>query len=398
MDSAECSGQILRQHVMTMRKHITLSEIEHAWIEHNRSGNVPVVTADILDLHTTRFQQTHEDYHPVDLECIQWITDQISSLQLLSLHSVLNDESFNLYDEIIEDLRTMRNFFKFGKSLCSKTPVTDHLTIHPRNLQTTQILLFQQMDWISQYSTPEAPREQWFRVHCLLDDIQAAIPLEMYKVSNQALDEWFESIHRCWDNLLREVRDQLFSRTFNTEKDPLPFQQSIHWAGFFHMFVADYANEDPLLITVKHLTMAHQEVRLFLKAFIDDVEDILPSKNDSLGKQSFSVEEALKDLALDMVVIQASLDMSHWFEEWCADRLRQAWHFWIDILRASEGGELINCPKAITAAKVIWNMEALVAALEPTLYVDKDACRALMQLRRNLHHHVFRIVLNGSWI
>lgn len=385
----------MTRYIRTLRKHATLSEIEHLWKQHNDSGDVPD-PKNIMDLYSTRLQLTHEDYHPVELECVQWITGQIPSIQLVSLHLVSNEGSFNLYNEVIDDLRAMRNFLKFGKSIYSTNPVTNHRTLYPRNGQIPQVLLFQQMDWCSQYTTPIVVDHQWRKVHDFLVNIQGAIPVVVYQLSIQPLTEWFNAIHLCWDNLLREVRHQIFSRTFHGEKDHHPFQQSIHWAGFFYMFITEYGVEDPQLIAIKHQIAFHRDFRSLLKCFIEVVGHTL---GDECRIESHppSVNEVLQDLRFDVAVILDSLDTSHWFEEWCGDQLRRSLYLWIDIFKAATRGDPLTCPKAINAAKVIWNMESVFAALEPTVSADTAAHIVLVALRRNVTRHVFNIVLNGSW-
>ncbi len=52
----------------------------------------------------------------------------------------------------------------------------------------------------------------------------------------------------------------------------------------------------------------------------------------------------------------------------------------------------------IDAAKVMWDMEAIVAAFEPILFGDEEAQCILMTLRDSVQKYTFHVVLNNSWI
>ena len=363
---------------------MTAHEIEHLWTEHYRNDQELEVTPEIIDRFNVRLQQTHEDYHPVDIESVQWLTGQISTDQLLSMSLVCSQEALILYNETIGHLREIQAFFKYGTR------------IHNQR-RSARISLFHKMDWTANYSVSHSIYNRWAKVHDFLVEIQSDIPMEAYLMSKGPLDQWFESMHLYWDSLLNEVRNHMFSRTFRDKEEHTPFQQSIHWAFFFHMFWTDYEHDTLQVIAIKHRVWFQQEFQTLLKGFISIVEHSL-DEISVLDRDpvDLTVDEMLNDLAVGVTFFLSKLDTTKWHEKWLSTQLWRAYSQWAFAL--SRGGESVVHPKANLAAKVIWNMEAIVAVFEPLLFGDADAHEVLMTLRDNVQRYTFHVVLNNSWI
>lgn len=364
---------MLREYIGTFRKRVTAHEIEHS-----RSDHSPVVTPEIMDRFYVRLQQTHEDYHPVDIESIQWLTGQISLHHLLSMPLVSSPKSLTLYNETVAHFKEIRAFFKFGTRI--------HHQLH-----SERVSLFQQMDWTANYSIAPTVYRQWLQIHDFLVQIQEDIPFEAYMVSKEPLDRCFESMHIYWDNLLDQVRNHMFSRIFRNKEEHTPFQRSIHWTFFFYQFWTDYDNDDAQLIAIKHHVWLHPDFQSLLKGFINVVEGAL---NEVCALDVVTVDIDT-DLAAAVTFLLHSLKTNVWCHEWLHDAIWGTYNQWVFAFNREDPA---MCPKAITAAKVMYDADAMVAAFEPALLGDEEAYAMLMTLRDNVHRLTFNVVLNNSWI
>ena len=60
-------------------------------------------------------------------------------------------------------------------------------------------------------------------------------------------------------------------------------------------------------------------------------------------------------------------------------------------------GNPVPYPKEITAALMLWDVEAIVAYIEPILFGIADAHRSLLSLRARIRWYIHHLILDDAW-
>ena len=350
--------------------------------DQNRDGP-PMV---LLFQYMARYQLTHPDHCPVDVDSILWLTGQSSTLEYLSLTQKLQPDPSE---------RTQSN--PTDSYLNATVPLLDALRQSIRNGQRTfgdfqEIPLFIQMEWMQNYETPPEIMHCWSVISRFLYIIQGVVPEEDYQANQQWMDQWFNAVHSFWGSLLKEVRNHLFFRKFRRIEDIPRFQHSIRWSMFFYMFQTD--GDPPEAVALKEKFICNPVFKKGIRDFIETVEMALDTINPiSFSSLNVSYEDDL-EMDVEVTVVLDALKRDDWYQLWWSELFVDSLNRWRSILLDALVGDITGNPKKeVLAASLLWDVEALVAYIEPIFFKNQRVHRVLLSLRKRIRSHILRVVL-----
>ena len=188
----------------------------------------------------------------------------------------------------------------------------------------------------------------------------------------------------------------MFFRQFRSIEDIPRFQHSVRWAMFFYMF---QTTEDPLeVVALKELIITNAVFQKGIRDFIETVEIAL----DQIKPMVFSaLDVSCEDdvqIDVEMTLILDAMNIEDDYQRWWMTLLIDSCDHWRSTLLDALAGDLIDDPmKEVLAAEILWDLEALVAYIEPVLFRKKRLHRVLMSLRNRIRRHIFQIILKESW-
>ena len=370
---------------MRSKHHTTKVELSQSNHSAEDSGCIP--SADLLLKYVSRFQESHGDYQPIDVDSIKWLTGSLSSARLLSLGPGTSLTALTLSRGNIRYLRTLRNRIKIGKQKYA-------------NNQLERIPLITKMEWMEQFKYPKAIFHLWFDINSIIHDAQSDIPTNEYLKHSECYQRWFNLVHVSWQQILKEVRNHLFFRQFRRIEDIPRFQHSVYWTIFFYRFETDKDSGSPHIIALKDQIWFNYRLRNGIKAFIDAVETELNEvKYIEFPRMNITEDGLLRNEELNEEIneILRSMSFSNGYECWLINMFIQANDLWRITLIDSIAGELVPFPREIFAAKMLWDVEAIVAYIEPIVF-KRHVHHLLLSFRRRLRSYIYQIILNESWI
>ena len=338
----------------------------------------------LLQHHISRYQLTHQDYSPVDVESIRWLIGQLSTLQFLSLEQRDSNPSrlsIVLFNDTIKSLETFRDAIVYGER-----------TFGHRELK--EIPMFIQMEWIRNSETPPGIMHYWLMVNRFLHDIHSIVP----KAQSVALDQWLKVIRSFWHFLLDDVENHFFFRTFRRIQDIPRFQHSVRWTMFFYMF---QTSEDPLeMVALKEMILSNDVFRNGIRGFIKTVEMALDDvKEVNFSTMNLSNDEALNDVRMDaeICLILDALNPEDWYQRWWTELFIDSYDRWRTTMVESLERDPEGYPKDdVLVATMLWDVETLVAFIEPKLYEREHPHRVLLSLRNRIRSYIFQLMLKES--
>ena len=376
---------------MIDKYHITELELRHSRTHSNHSveGQSDTPSPDVLLTYVSRFQNSHRDYQPMDVDSIKWLTESLSSSQLLSLGPDSCPSAMSFSNTVLRYLQPLGNIIKFGKRKYG-------------NNQLNETLLFTKMKWIEQFNYPRDARHAWFDVSFILHDAQSEIPNDDYLKHSERYDEWFNVVHCSWQYLFKEVRNHLFFRKFRKNEDIPRFQHSVHWTIFFYRFQTDKDSESPHVVELKNKILFDSKFRNAIRAFIDAVETALDTvkpvkfSNITVSAHGIALD---RDLNREIDEILHSIKVSNKYERWLTTIFLRSTDLWTITLIAAADGAHVPFPKEIVAAKMLWGVEAIVAYIEPIVFRRRgDVHLSLLSFRNRMRFFIHRLILKDSWI
>lgn len=382
--------------VITAKHAVTKMEVAQldAKLKRNGSGLPHTDTRDepphqLLHLYVARYQLTRQDYYPIDVESVRWLNGQSSTLQFLSLEQVdegpfrrVRRPSIVPFNETIPLLGALRQSILHGRSVFG-------------DRELKEVPLFIQMEWMRNFKTPPEIMHQWLRITQFLHDIQSIIP-DANEADPEWIDQWFSVVQAFWKTLLKEVRNHMFFRKFRSIDDIPRFQHSVRWAMFFYMF---QTTEDPReVVALKELIITNAVFQKGIRDFIETVEIALDQiKPIVLSALDVSCEDDVQ-IDVEMTLILDVMNIDNDYQRWWMTLLIDSCDHWRSTLLDALAGDLIDNPmKEVLAAEILWDLEALVAYIEPVLFRKKRLYRVLMSLRNRIRRHIFQIILKESW-
>ena len=338
--------------------------------------------------YSTRFELSHQDYYPVDVESIRWLTRQSSTLQFLSLDQTKENTlspSIVFFNDTIKLLEALRCAIHDGQR-----------TFGDRDLK--EVPMFVQMKWMQNFETPPEIVHQWLAINRFLDDIHGIIPEDDYQANKEWIDKWFDVIHSFWGNLLKEVNKYIFFRKFRSIEQIPRFQHSVRWMMFFYMF---RTTGDPQeVVTLKEIIISNSVFTNGIRAFIEAVEMVLddikpvvfPSVNLS-NSDILNDEEMVRGISLILNVMNRDdpfqLRWSESFIDSC--------DHWRGVLLDLQDADIRSPGKEILTASILWDLEALIAYIEPILFDKQHLHHVLLSLRNRMRRHIVHFILKESW-
>ena len=322
------------------------------------------------------YQQSAQDYFPIDVESIRWLIGQSSTIQFLSLDDT---GSFNGTIQLLEALRHSINSGQraFGDGELKNIP------------------LFAKMEWMRNFETPPPIMHCWSVIDRFLHDIQSTVP----KTNPVFIDKWFSVVHSFWALLLRQATNHLFFRRFRRSEDIPRFQHSVRWTMFFYMFQT--TEDTPEMVTIKEMIISDASFRKGIRDFIETVEMALNEiKPLEFSRMNVSSIEVLNDAALhaEISLILAAMNLDEWYQRWWSELFIDSCDRWIRILLDAFDGNLdVNVRKEILASSMLWDLETLVAYIEPTFFERVHLHQVLLTMRSKMRRNVFGLILSESW-
>lgn len=343
---------------------------------------------ELLHQYIMRYELTHQDYCPIDVESIRWLIGQSSTLQFLSLEraeeGTLSPSSVD-FNDTITLLETMRSAIRYG-----------FRTFGDRELK--DVPLFIQMKWMQNFQTPPEIMHHWFVVNRFLQNIQSLIPEHNYQANREKMDNWVDVLFSFWRYLLKEVNKHLFFRQFRSTQDIPRFQHSVRWTMFFFMFQT--AGDPQEIVTLKQMIISNslfkKGIRDFIKAVETALDDIKPVVFAPLNVSSDDVlndEETVREITL----ILNEMDRDDSFQLWWSQLFINSRDYWRGALLDAQDGDVEYPRKDMLAASMLWDIEALVAYIQPTMFGKHHLHRVLLSLRNRIRRHIFRFILKESW-
>ena len=374
---------------MIDKYHVTELELRHfdTFSNHSTEGNTP--SPDLLVKYVSRFQESHSNYHSIDVDSIKWLIGGLSSSHLLSLGNDSCPSAMSFSNIILRYLRTLGNFIKIGKTKYA-------------NNELKGTLLFTKMEWMQQFKYPTDIIYFWFEISSILREAQSSIPMEEYSKHSKWYDEWFKVVHSSWQFMFDEVQNHLFFRKFwKTEHIP-KFQHSVHWTIFFYRFQTDKDFKFPHILKLKNKILFDNKFRNGIRAFIDAVETALDEVNLVTFSPTIIPKNGIildPDLNTQMNTILRSISASNKYEQWVTAMFVQCANFWISALEAVADGSSEPFPKEIVAAKMLWGVEAIVAYIEPIVFRrNGEDHPTLLSFRNRIRMYIHQLILKEEWI
>ena len=344
---------------------------------------------ELLHHYITRYELTHQDYYPLDVERIRWLTEQTSTIQFLSLEHTGNDSlspSLAIFNDTIHLLKTLKHAIRYG-----------YRTFGDRELKSVSLLI--QMKWMDNFRTPLEIMHHCFVISEFLHDIQRIIPQEDYRANREWLDKWFEVVHSFWENLLKEVNKHLFFRTFRRTEDIPRFQHSVRWTMFFYLFQSDGDSRE--IAALKGIILNNSVFRNGIRDFIITVETALDDiKPVPFSAMNLTDSDLLNDAqtVVGMTLVFDAMDRDDSYQKWWSELFIDSCDHWRGTLLDIRDGNLEGYPrKEILAASILWDIEAMVAYIEPILFAKRHLHEMLLSLRKRIRRHTFQLILKESW-
>ena len=370
--------------------HITTLEMTHYRTHSNRSTKESKTTpsSNLLSKYISRFRNSHPDYKPMDVDSIKWLTDRLSFARFLSLSPDACPAAMSFLNSNLPYLRTLRNIIKFGK-----TKYGDD--------QLEGTTLFAKMKWMEEFKFPELITDLWFRVNGILHNVQSSIPMEQYLKHNEWYDQWFSMLHNSWQHILTEVRIHLFFRQFRCTKHIPRFQHSVQWTIFFDLFQTNEDSEFLDILELKDRLLFSTQFREGIRDFIDAVETVLDEvKYVERTPMNISGENLIYNDQLNAEAqgILQSLSPSNSYERWISDLFGRSTDVWIITLADAADGDPVPFPKEIVAARMLVDLEEVVAYIEPIVFGIRKIHRMLWSFRKKMRLYIHQLILEEAWI
>ena len=343
----------------------------------------------LLHQYITRYQLTQQDYYPIDVESIRWLTEQSSTLQFLSLDHCEKgplSPSSVFFNDTLHLLETLKHAIRYG-----------YRTFGDRELK--DVPMFIQMKWVLNFQTPSEIMHYWLMINRFLHDIQSIVPEEDYQANREWLDNWFDVVHSFWGNLLKEVNKHLFFRTFRRIEDIPRFQHSVRWTLFFYMFQSD--GDPHEIVALKEIIISNSVFKNGIRDFITAVEIKLDDvKPVAFTPMNVTTDDVLNDAEMidNMNMILDVMNRDDMFQRWWSELLVDSCDRWRGTLLDVMDGDLDAYPrKEILASTMLWDVETIVAYIEPILFGKRELHRVLLSLRERVRRHIFQLILKESW-
>ena len=340
----------------------------------------------LLHRYITRYQVTHQDYYPIDVGSIRWLIGQSTTSQFLSLEQMepnTSRPSFLFFKNTIKSLETLRLSIYYGQS-----------QFGDRELQ--EVPLFIQMEWMRNFKTPPQIMHCWTMISRFLQTIQDIVP----QANPEWMEQWFSVVHSFWDFVLMDVRNHLFFRTFRSIDEIPRFQHSVRWTMFFFMFQT--AEDTPEMVRLKEIILSNAVFRKGIRDFIETVEVALDEiKPVQFSRVNMSDDDTLTGTQMDaeVTLIFEALNRNEWYQRWLAELLIDSCDRWRSAMVDALERGLDDCPrKEVLAASMLWDVETIIAYIEPTVFEKEHVHQVLLALRNKVRRHVFALILNESWI
>ena len=335
----------------------------------------------LLQFHITRYQLTHQDYCPIDVGSIRWLIGQSSTLQFLSLEqgeAILSRPSL-FPNDTVTLLERLRNAIRYG-----------YRTFGDRQLRETP--LFIQMEWMHNFQTPTEIMHRWMVIDRFLHDIQNSVS----EGSSDAMNQWLTVLRSHWDFLLKEVRSHFFFRHFRRIEDIPRFQHSVRWTIFFYMFQTNLDSQE--MIALKEMIISTAVFRKGIHDFIETVEMSLDTvKPIEFSPMNMSSNGAQMDVEMNLVL--DSLNNDDWYQRWWAGLLIDSYDRWRSTMVATLESDPMDYPrKQVLAATMLWEVETIVAFIEPKLFERRHPHRVLLSLRNRIRSYVFHFFFKESCV
>lgn len=376
-----------------MKHRVTKIEIAH-YIA-NQSGNestlIPNDLQDgppqkLLQQYVAWYQQSAQDYHPIDVESVRWLIGQSSTLRFLSLEDLDPlRPSILFFNDTINWLEALR------QSICSgKRTFGDH--------ELKDIPLFIQMEWMQNFKVPTEIMHCWSVVDHFLHVIQTVVP----DANPKWMDRWFSGLRSFWTYLLKEAINHLFSLNFRSIEQIPKFQHSVYWTMFFYMFQSTDDSQE--MISFKEMIIKNPVFRKGIRNFIDAVEmalhDIKPVVFSPMNVSSEDVLNGTQmDVDKEINKILDEMDKEEWYQLWWSKLFINSCDSWGGVLVDALDNNLEGySSKEVMAASLLWDLETVVAYIEPILFQRKHLHNALLALRNTVRRYVFELILRGSWL
>ena len=375
---------------MVIKYHITKLELVHCLSNSNDSTHSQngKPSQELLLKFVSRFQESHSDYQPIDVESIKWLTGSLSTERMLSLGpcSCLAAVSFSTKN--LRNLRTLRNRIKFRS------------TRYAINQEEKPSLLTR-IEWMERFKYPKEITYFWFDINGILHDAQSSIPKEEYSKNSEWYDQWFRMVHGSWQQILGEVRNHLFFRQFRRIEDIPRFQHSVCWTIFFYRFETERDSGSPHVVELKTHILLDHHFRKGIKKFIDEVDSVLNEvKRVNFSRININADGPIFDAELNRETneILQSLNPNLDYDNWLIDMFVRANDLWRLTLKNVVDGDPIPFPREIFAAKMLWDVEAIVAYIEPIVFRMGHIHQALLSYRSRIRAYIYQLVLKESWI
>ena len=383
----------LETDLMADKYQITDLELKHSRSLSNHSyhtteGQSVSPPTELLLKHVSRFQESHTDYHSIDVNYIKWLTDSLSTEQLLSLGSDACPAAISFSCTILRYLRTLGKILKFGKAKYA-------------NNELKGISLFTKMEWMEQFKYPHGVSHFWFQISGMLFDAQSSIATEEYSKHKQWYDEWFTLVHSSWQYILKEVRNHLFFRQFRSIEDIPRFQHSVHWTIFFYRFQTEGYSGSRHVVELKQNILMNHQFRNGIRSFINEVETAL-NEVKPIRFASMKIPEGgiLYDDVFYREIdgILQHLRPTNNYERWVINILLRSLDVWTPTLGAIANGAPVQSPKELVAAKMLWGVEAVMSYIEPIVFGVRKNHQILLSFRQRMRFYIHQLILGEAWI
>ena len=344
---------------------------------------------ELLHHYVARYQATHQDHCPVDVSSIRWLTRRESTLQFLSLERNEDgpfrramDQTIVYLNDTIELLDALGCSIRYGQRMFNAQEIEE-------------VPLFIQMEWMQNYKTPPQIMHHWMVLNRFLHDIQSIVPRKDYEANKEWIDNWFSAVHAFWGLLLKDVRNHLFFRKFRRIEDIPRFQHSVRWTMFFFKFVT--TGDPPAIVALKEIIISNSVFKNGIRDFIAVVEKALYDVKPIVFHRNLTCND-YEQMNVEKAMIMDALNPDDWYQQWWAELLKDSFNQCRSILADAISGDLSgHPPKEVLAASLLWDMERLVAYIEPILFDKQHLHRMLLSLRHGVRCHIFHFILTESW-
>ena len=206
------------------------------------------------------------------------------------------------------------------------------------------------------------------------------------------MSQWLSEVRLHWNLLLTEVRNHFFFRLFRRIEDSPRFQHSVRWTIFFYMFQTNLNSQE--MVALKEMIISTAVFRKGIRDFIATVEMALDTvKRIEFSPMNLSIVGAQMDVEMNLVL--DALDNDDWYQRWWAGLLIDSY----DRRRSTMLETLESDPEGCSRGKLVveatmsWEVETIVAFIEPKLFERKHPHRVLLSLQNRIRSLIFHFFL-----